>query len=67
MSLTPSGYADTFARESAVSPYNAHYDRPTILGILGVLTSISFAFVAVLRHMRGREALLLAGAASKGE
>ncbi|WP_327167132.1 class I SAM-dependent methyltransferase [Streptomyces subrutilus] len=29
------GFADTFAREAAVSPYNAHYDRPTVLGLLG--------------------------------
>ncbi|MFE4632297.1 class I SAM-dependent methyltransferase [Streptomyces sp. NPDC056773] len=29
------GFAETFAREAAVSAYNAHYDRPTILGLLG--------------------------------
>ncbi|MDQ0773033.1 SAM-dependent methyltransferase [Streptomyces aurantiacus] len=29
------GFADTFAAEAAVSPYNAHYDRPTILPLLG--------------------------------
>ena len=37
-----------------------------ILGILGFLTSISFALVAVLRQTRGREALVIAGAAGKG-
>lgn len=29
------GFADTFAAEAAVSAYNAFYDRPTILGLLG--------------------------------
>ncbi|MGW7063518.1 class I SAM-dependent methyltransferase [Streptomyces sp. NPDC054904] len=29
------GFADTFAREAAVSPYNAHYDHPTVLELLG--------------------------------
>ncbi|MCY0923090.1 class I SAM-dependent methyltransferase [Streptomyces sp. H27-G5] len=29
------GFAETFAREAAVSAYNAHYDRPTVLGLLG--------------------------------
>ncbi|MFD4743242.1 class I SAM-dependent methyltransferase [Streptomyces virginiae] len=29
------GFADAFAREAAVSPYNAHYDRPTVLSLLG--------------------------------
>ncbi|MGW4160416.1 class I SAM-dependent methyltransferase [Streptomyces sp. SS162] len=29
------GFADTFAREASTSAYNAHYDRPTVLGLLG--------------------------------
>ncbi|MEV5831558.1 class I SAM-dependent methyltransferase [Spirillospora sp. NPDC052242] len=29
------GFADIFAAEAAVSAYNAHYDRPTVLGLLG--------------------------------
>ncbi|WP_073227245.1 class I SAM-dependent methyltransferase [Streptomyces sp. NBRC 110465] len=29
------GFAESFAREAAVSAYNAHYDRPTVLGLLG--------------------------------
>ncbi|CAM5616587.1 hypothetical protein SAVIM40S_02347 [Streptomyces avidinii] len=29
------GFADTFAREAARSPCNAHYDSPTVLGLLG--------------------------------
>ncbi|MGW6412894.1 hypothetical protein ACWF95_37960 [Streptomyces vinaceus] len=29
------GFADTFAREAADSPYNALYDRPTVLELLG--------------------------------
>ncbi|MFI1765279.1 class I SAM-dependent methyltransferase [Streptomyces sp. NPDC020800] len=29
------GFAETFAREAAVSAYNAHYDRPTVLGLIG--------------------------------
>ncbi|MDK9496136.1 class I SAM-dependent methyltransferase [Streptomyces katrae] len=29
------GFAQTFAREAAVSAYNAHYDRPTVLGLIG--------------------------------
>ncbi|WP_434596571.1 class I SAM-dependent methyltransferase [Streptomyces sp. A5-4] len=29
------GFADTFAAEAADSAYNAHYDRPTILSLLG--------------------------------
>lgn len=29
------GFADTFAREAADSPYNAHYDRPTVLELIG--------------------------------
>ncbi|MFE5594174.1 class I SAM-dependent methyltransferase [Streptomyces sp. NPDC056549] len=29
------GFADTFATEAAVSAYNAFYDRPTILSLLG--------------------------------
>ncbi|MEU4359953.1 class I SAM-dependent methyltransferase [Streptomyces virginiae] len=29
------GFAETFAREAAISAYNAHYDRPTVLGLLG--------------------------------
>ncbi|MFJ5546748.1 class I SAM-dependent methyltransferase [Streptomyces sp. NPDC093225] len=29
------GFADSFAREASDSPYNAHYDRPTILELLG--------------------------------
>ncbi|MFC9912873.1 class I SAM-dependent DNA methyltransferase [Streptomyces sp. NPDC127197] len=28
------GFADTFAAEAAVSAYNAHYDRPTVLRLL---------------------------------
>ncbi|MEV7277652.1 class I SAM-dependent methyltransferase [Streptomyces sp. NPDC093111] len=31
------GFADTFAREASTSAYNAHYDRPTVLGLLGDL------------------------------
>ncbi|MCH8613734.1 hypothetical protein [Arsenicicoccus dermatophilus] len=34
----PHGYesfADAFATHSAVSPYNAHYDRPAVLGLVG--------------------------------
>ena len=29
------GFADTFAAEAAVSAYNAFYDRPTVLGLIG--------------------------------
>uniref|UniRef100_A0AAU2JY15 Class I SAM-dependent methyltransferase n=1 Tax=Streptomyces sp. NBC_00049 TaxID=2903617 RepID=A0AAU2JY15_9ACTN len=29
------GFAETFTAEASVSPYNAHYDRPTVLGLLG--------------------------------
>ncbi|MEU8543142.1 class I SAM-dependent methyltransferase [Streptomyces sp. NPDC048717] len=29
------GFAESFAREAAVSAYNAHYDRPTVLSLLG--------------------------------
>lgn len=29
------GFADTFAAEAAVSAYNAFYDRPTVLALLG--------------------------------
>lgn len=29
------GYADTFAAEASDSAYNAYYDRPTVLGLLG--------------------------------
>jgi SAM-dependent methyltransferase len=29
------GYAETFAAEAAVSAYNAYYDRPTVLTLLG--------------------------------
>ncbi|MFF4735132.1 class I SAM-dependent methyltransferase [Streptomyces sp. NPDC001262] len=29
------GFAETFAREAAVSAYNAFYDRPTVLALLG--------------------------------
>lgn len=29
------GFAAIFAREAATSAYNAHYDRPTVLGLLG--------------------------------
>lgn len=29
------GYAETFAAEAADSPYNAHYDRPVVLDLLG--------------------------------
>ncbi|EFL19851.1 class I SAM-dependent methyltransferase [Streptomyces sp. C] len=29
------GFAETFAREAAVSAYNAHYDRPTVLDLIG--------------------------------
>ncbi|MFI8281352.1 class I SAM-dependent methyltransferase [Streptomyces sp. NPDC085929] len=34
------GFADTFAREAAVSPYNARYDRPTVLGLLGDVSGL---------------------------
>ncbi|MFG2836069.1 class I SAM-dependent methyltransferase [Streptomyces zaomyceticus] len=29
------GFAESFAREAAVSAYNARYDRPTVLGLIG--------------------------------
>lgn len=32
---TYDGFAATFAREAATSAYNAHYDRPTVLALLG--------------------------------
>ncbi|MFF1343955.1 methyltransferase domain-containing protein [Streptomyces sp. NPDC058290] len=34
------GFADTFAREAAVSPYNARYGRPTVLGLLGDVSGL---------------------------
>lgn len=34
------GFADAFAREAPVSPYNAHYDRPTVLGLLGDVNGV---------------------------
>ncbi|QFG23727.1 class I SAM-dependent methyltransferase [Actinomadura sp. WMMB 499] len=32
---TYDGFAETFAAEASVSAYNAHYDRPTVLELLG--------------------------------
>lgn len=35
------GYAHAFADEAAVSAYNAHYDRPAVLGLLGDVTGLT--------------------------
>ncbi|WP_045878765.1 class I SAM-dependent methyltransferase [Pseudofrankia sp. DC12] len=35
------GYAQVFADEAAVSAYNAHYDRPAVLGLLGDVTGLT--------------------------
>ncbi len=35
------GYAQVFADEAAVSAYNAHYDRPAVLGLLGDVTGLA--------------------------
>ncbi|WP_462188756.1 MULTISPECIES: class I SAM-dependent methyltransferase [unclassified Frankia] len=35
------GYAHVFADEAAVSAYNAHYDRPAVLGLLGDVAGLT--------------------------
>ncbi|MFD8023946.1 class I SAM-dependent methyltransferase [Streptomyces lavendulae] len=34
------GFAETFAREAAFSAYNAHYDRPIVLGLIGEVNGL---------------------------